>query len=39
LSGRGTLETAIPAVEKEPRFPGLIALVPAFSADADAIRG
>jgi hypothetical protein len=33
------LETSIPAVEKDPRFPGLIAPVPAFSADRDAIRG
>jgi hypothetical protein len=33
------LETSIPAVEKEARFPGLMAPVPAFSADGDAIRG
>ena len=33
------LEMSIPAVEKEPGFPGLIAPVPAFSADGDAFRG
>ena len=37
--GSPTATAPIPAFEKEPRFPGLIAPVPAFSADGDAIRG